>query len=259
MTSIEQTGKDIEEATQLALEQLGVTEDEVDVEILEDGVKGFLGLGQTPAKVRVTVRRVRSTPAAASEKTPAPKPRPKSQPKPKPEAKPQKEVPSAPLPEAAPMGSEDSVKQAAEISREVLQRILEGISEGGKAVVKSTAGDQVELDMVGGDTAILIGKHGQTIDSLQYLVGVITNKRLPERIRIVIDAEGYRGRREEALRKQALFLARQVKDKGEEAVLESLHANERRIIHMTLADDPEVYTYSEGEDPDRHVVISPKK
>lgn len=258
MTSIEQTGKDIEEATQLALEQLGVTEDEVDVEILEDGGKGFLGLGQAPAKVRVTVRKARpAAKAPSSEKSP--EPRPKRQPKPKPEAKPQKEAPPAPPPEAAPMGLEDTIKQAAEISREVLQRILEGISEGGKAVVKSTAGDQVELDMVGGDTAILIGKHGQTIDSLQYLVGVITNKRLTERIRIVIDAEGYRGRREDALRKQALFFARQVKDKGEEAVLESLHANERRIIHMTLADDPEVYTYSEGEDPDRHVVISPKK
>ncbi len=107
--------------------------------------------------------------------------------------------------------------------------------------------------------ALVIGKHGQTIDAIQYLVGVITNKRLAARVRVIVDTEGYRGRREEALRNQAHYLASKVRETHQEAVLESLRANERRIIHLALADDPDIYTYSEGEEPDRRVVISPRK
>lgn len=265
MTSIEETGKDVEEATQRALEQLGVTEDEVDVEILDEGTRGFLGLGQTPAKVRVAVKEL---PKPAAPK--ARKPRRKRPSEPKPEAGPAaeaapREAPAEPAPEAQPApqaqppASEEVVQQAAEISRETLQRVLDGTGLGGKATVASTADAQVVLDMVGGDTAILIGKYGQTINALQYLVGIITNRHLSARVRIILDAEGYRGRREEALRNQALHLADKVKESGQEAVLEALHANERRIIHLSLVDDPDIYTYSEGEEPERHVVISPKK
>lgn len=256
MTSIEETGKDIEEATQRALEQLGVTEDEVDVEIMEEGLKGFLGLGQAPARVRVTVKKAPSARSRRGKAAAEPETKPKRQPKPK--AEPAESVP-APVVEQGTAVLDDAVQQVAETGRETLQNILDGICDGAKAVVRNASNGEVVLDMVGGDTAILIGKHGQTINALQYLVGVIANRRLADRVRIIIDAEGYRGRREEALRKQALFLAKKVKESGQEAVLEELQPNERRIVHMTLADDTEVYTYSEGEDPARHVVISPKK
>jgi len=291
MANIEVTGKNVEEATQKALEQLGLIEDDVDVEILEEGARGFLGLGQALARVRVTARlkpapepqpepqpepkpeprpRRRPQPRPRPEPRPEPKPKPKPEPKPEPKPQPPSEpaakepapvVPEqeAPAAEPVPVASPEVVRQAAEISREVLQRILDGIGDRAKAVVKSESDGQVVLDMAGGDTAILIGKHGQTIDALQYLVGIMTNRRLPEKVRIILDAEGYRGRREEALRGQALFLAKKVKETSQEAVLEALRANERRIIHLTLADDPEVYTYSEGEEPERHVVISPRK
>ena len=137
--------------------------------------------------------------------------------------------------------------------------ILDALGNGGRAEMKSADADQVILDMVGGDTPRLIGRHGQTVNAIQYLVGIVTNRRMEAKVRVVVDAEGYRARREDALRKQALYLAKQVKEGGQEAVLDSLTANERRIIHTTLADDPDVYTYSEGEDPERRLVISPKK
>ena len=265
MTTIEETGRNVEEATEKALEQLGVTEDQVDVEILEEGSKGFLGIGQAPAKVRVTVRAI---PAAGE-----PKPRPRRKPAPKPpEAKPalkrepKREVkrqakPSPPKAEAAPEAvvTEEAIQQAAEVGREVLGKILEGIESEGKVTVRTASDSQVVLDIVGGDTARIIGRHGQTIDSIQYLVGIIVNRKIGAKARVVIDAEGYRERREETLRKQALSLAKKVKETRQEAVLESLHSNERRVIHTALADNPDIYTYSEGEEPNRFLVISPKK
>jgi len=293
MTSIEETGKNIDEATRLALEKLGVTEDEVDVEILEEGSKGLLGLGRTPARVRVTIRRV-ERPTRVESPTPDPNPRPPRQrtrqrAKSKPEAKPveetkpsveqtkksEMEAPSKPpvqrvpkQPEAKQENKEapqpvtltpEAVQEAAETAREFLQRILDGIGEGGKVTVKSATESQIALDVREGDAAILIGRHGQTIDAIQYLVSVMTHRRAGARIRISIDVEGYRNRREEALTNQALLLASKVKESGQEAVLDSLTAGERRIIHTALAEDPDVYTYSEGVEPDRHIVISPKK
>ena len=257
MTSIEQTGRNLEEATQLALEQLGVTEDEVDVEILEEGSKGFLGLGQAPARVRVTVKEVQSKTRARRAAVPRKRAKPPAE-APAGEA-PAGEAPAAAAAEPAPEALEDLAKQAAEVSQELLQRILNSVGDGAKAVVKSASDGQIVLDIVGGDTAVLIGRHGQTINAMQYLVGIATNKRLHGKVRVILDAEGYRSRREEAVRNQTLYLARKVKETGEEAVLEPLEANERRIVHLVLVDDPEVYTYSEGEDPQRHVVISLRK
>ena len=277
MTTIEETGRNVEEATEKALEQLGVTEDQVDVEILEEGSKGFLGIGQAPARVRVTVRempageakpRAASTRSAQGRRKPAPKrearpPEQEARP-PKQEARPPKpEVKPAPAPkeEAEPeqMATGEAIQQAAEVGKEVLGKILEGIDSEGKVVVRTASDSQVVLDIVGGDTARIIGRHGQTIDSIQYLVGIIVNRKIGAKARVLVDAEGYRERREETLRKQALALAKKVKETGQEAVLESLHSNERRVIHTALVDNPDVYTYSEGEEPNRFLVISPKK
>lgn len=268
MTSIEQTGKSVEEATQLALQRLGVTEEEVVVEILDEGSKGFLGLGQTPAVVRVTLRERparEATEASGEEEVSLPTStayedigEPET-----PEAnntEPEDETVLFTEPSAdEAISSEDIVQKAAEISREMLQHIVEIMGDGARVSVKSAEDRQVVLDIVGGNTALLIGKHGQTINALQYLVGIATNKRLPGQIRIILDAEGYRQRREHMLREHALHLAEKVKETGQEAVLDPLEAFERRIVHLALANDPEVYTYSEGEEPDRRVVISPKK
>jgi spoIIIJ-associated protein len=246
MTSIEKTGKNVEEATQLALEELGVTEDEVDVEILDEGSRGFLGLGQTPAAVRVTPRDTatgKKVQKPTAEKAPAP-------------------APAAPAPQAAPAaeaGPTGSIDDAAEFAQEMLQTVLKGMGDKAKVVIKSADESQIVLDMVGGETAVLVGKHGQTINALQYLISIITNKQVHGQVRVVLDAEGYRTRREDMLRSQVQALAAKVKESGQEAVLDPLQAHERRIVHMALADDPDVETYSEGDEPERYVVISPRK
>jgi len=277
MTSIEETGKTIEEATEKALEALGVTEDEVDIEILEEGTGGFLGLGRSPARIRVTPRQMPVAEAApeprrerpSRARTERPKPGPKPAPAPAPVAREEKPAPTPPpappqpaeLPKPAPIAPQtgETMESAAEIGLGVLQHIADSIETGARSVVKSASDGQIVLEVTSTDPAAIIGRHGQTIDAIQYLVGVITNKRLMDKVRVVVDVEGYRSRREEALTNQALYLASKVKESGEEAVLEPLQANERRIIHTALADDPDVYTYSEGEDADRHVVISPRK
>jgi spoIIIJ-associated protein len=253
MTSIEMTGKNIEEATQLALEELGVTEDSVYVEILDEGAKGFLGLGQTPAKVKVTLKDIQP-PAANDQFTPIEDSDASEDTMDINESAPQETVESE-----TEYPAEKSTAELAEIARTILQSIVDGIGYGGTAVVGDVSSDMIHLNIDGGDSGIIIGKHGQTINAIQYLISVIINKHRQKRVRITVDSEGYRTRREEALQNQALFLASKVKESGEEAVLDSLDASERRIIHTTLADNPYVYTYSEGEDPDRHIVISPKK
>ena len=292
MTSIEETGKNIEEATQKALEQLGVTEDEVDVEILEDGAKGFLGIGQAPARVRVTRREVsreeprqqrprrqpRSRPERKPEaaparevkpketpvaEAPAPTPAPPTPPTPTPAPAPVAEEKKAPAP-AAPAAEEaaltpEMLADAAEFGRDLLQKILDSLGNGGTAAISSAKDGQIVLDITGGDAPRIIGKHGQTINAMQYLVGIALNRKHHGRLRTTVDVEGYRDRREDALRNQAVSLAKQVKANGQEAVLDALDANERRIIHTALANDPDVYTYSEGEDSERYLVISPKK
>ena len=118
--------------------------------------------------------------------------------------------------------------------------------------------DNTVLNINGKDLGILIGKHGQTLDAIQYLVNLSVNKDQTEKERIIIDVEGYRRRREETLRKLALKIADKVKREKRKQVLEPMSPHERRIIHATLQEYKEVFTYSEGEDPYRHVIISPQ-
>jgi spoIIIJ-associated protein len=122
-------------------------------------------------------------------------------------------------------------------------------------------GEILFLNMTGHDLGILIGKHGQTLDSLQYLVGLVANKNNKEgaeRLRVVVDAEGYRQRREQTLRNLAIRLAEKVRREGRSESLEPMSASERRIIHTALQHSMYVTIHSEGEEPNRRIVISPK-
>jgi spoIIIJ-associated protein len=118
--------------------------------------------------------------------------------------------------------------------------------------------ENILLNINGKDLGILIGKRGQTLDAIQYLVNLAINKNHIEKERIIIDVEGYRRRREETLRKLAVKLADKVKRERRKEVLEPMTPHERRIIHATLQANKDVFTYSEGEDPYRHVIISPQ-
>jgi spoIIIJ-associated protein len=146
----------------------------------------------------------------------------------------------------------------AEVACEELSRILTAMGLKAEVRPKGIEDGSIRLEVNGPDMGVVIGKHGSTINALQYLVGLITHKRVGERVRVVVDAEDYRSRRERTLQELAQTFARRVKETGQEAVLDALQSYERRIIHTALVDDPDVYTYSEGEEPDRRVVISPR-
>jgi len=147
---------------------------------------------------------------------------------------------------------------------EALARLETIISLAGfdaDAKVGKVTDEEVTLDIEGPDASLLIGRHGQTLDALQYLLLVIlsSGKPAPPELRITVDVEGYRQRRIETLTRYAHSLAEQVRATNEEAVLEPLNPLERRIVHTALVDNPYVQTYSEGFGQERHIVITPRK
>jgi spoIIIJ-associated protein len=152
------------------------------------------------------------------------------------------------------------VQDAGEIAREVLARIVAAMGLDATVTMRPLEEETYLLEIAGDDDmGVVIGKHGNTINALQYLVGLIAHKKVGHRVRVVVDAEEYRARREQLLVNMAQDYAEQVKRTGQEAVLDALQSFERRIIHSALVDDPDVRTYSEGEEPDRRVVISPRE
>jgi spoIIIJ-associated protein len=207
----------VEEATKKALTQLNVGLDEVEVTVLNEGRCGILGLGAEDARISVKLRE-------------------KSQ------------------------NVQDS--NVATGARAVLEDILSkmGINaeikmEYGTEIVDDDEGNPITLNITGNDLGSLIGRRGQTLDALQYLVRLITAKQTKSRAPIIIDVEDYKKRRYEDLRTLALNVAEQVKSKKSSLRLEPMSAFERRIIHITLADDPDVTTESIGEGDARKVMI----
>jgi len=139
--------------------------------------------------------------------------------------------------------------------------ILDAMRFDAKPELASEDDEEIRINLSGdsNDIGRLIGRHGQTLDALQYILGIAVNRSSSQKIRVLLDAEGYRERHQQMLEAKALEIAKQVKELGEEAVLDPQPPRDRRIIHVALADDPDVITYSEGEGDDRHVVISPRK
>jgi spoIIIJ-associated protein len=119
--------------------------------------------------------------------------------------------------------------------------------------------NEIQINLEGNDLGILIGRRGETLDSLQYLVNLSVNKNQEYRKKIIIDIEGYRKRREETLQKLALKLADKARQRGRNVVLEPMSSQERRIIHTVLQGRDDIYTFSEGEEPCRKIIIAPKK
>ena len=155
---------------------------------------------------------------------------------------------------------EVTVKKVEPVERAKL--FIEKITKAMSLVVSITVistDDAVTLNLKGDDLGILIGKHGQTLDALQYLTNLAANREGRERIRFVIDVEDYRKRRADTLEQLALRLADRVKRSGDRVVLEPMTPHERKIIHMSLQEDLRIETYSEGEEPYRRVVIASKR
>lgn len=146
---------------------------------------------------------------------------------------------------------------AEDITDEIIQKILSYLDLTGE-IEKEQDGDVLRLNIIGGDMGILIGKKGQTLDALQFLLSLIYNKKKKDKAKIILDIEGYRQRRERSLKDMAIKLAEKVKYERKNITLDPMMPNERRIIHLTLQNHPDVITFSQGEEPMRRVVISPK-
>jgi spoIIIJ-associated protein len=236
----------IEEAVDAALEELGVQADAAEYEVIDEPTKGIFGSGK-PAKVRVWLR---AAFVASLEKAP--------------EAEEEAEPEEEPLPvelraeTVQPELSDEELDKVADAAVAVIQTILGTF--GIEAAIDEYEGDDGEiiLDIVGGDLALLIGRHGKTLDSLQTLVGAATSRQLGFRYPIVVDVEGYRGRRREKLEDMARRTADRAVRQGRPVKLRPMTSYERRLVHMALRDDRRVLTASEGEDPARCVVVSPK-
>lgn len=279
MNHVEATGKTIEDAVRSGLVQLGLTRDEVTVEVLSEPKSGFLGIGSKPAVVRVTakeeaehvlqrqqedVRKAEEAEKQAADaagiavaEPPCPE-EPVSAPAeseidhPADGAK--DSVAASPADEEADQKEDFTAEEAAAKAREFLQEVLKNM--GMQVVIeKMIKPDKIILHLHGKNLGILIGKHGQTLDALQYLTNLTTNQGKETRHFIMLDVENYRHRREETLKQLALRLSGRVKKKGDRVVLEPMNGYERKIIHVALQDADHVRTESEGQDPYRHVVI----
>lgn len=182
------------------------------------------------------------------------------------DTKPVEEQGAPPAEVSAPAEERDGETGPAEFGEEVraiTQHILDLMHLELTAKVTSTDRYQVTVAMDGPDTRIVIGKHGQTLEALQHIVGLIANKDARRRRRVTLDAEEYQQRRRERREQELIEMARadayRAKESGQEAVIQyAVGPYERRIVHMAFKDDPDFITYSEGEEPHRYVVISPR-
>jgi spoIIIJ-associated protein len=220
--SIEVSAPTVEEAIAKGLAELGKAEDEVEIEVLDPGSRGLLGIGAKEALIRLSF-------AEPQEETPPPE------------------------------------KHTEQIARETLQELL--VKMGVKAQVFIRPEEEMPqdedappfiLDIMGDDLGVLIGRRGQTLQSLQYITRLIVSREVQHWVNLVVDVEKYKLRREKSLRQLAQRMAERVAFDGQPVALEPMPPNERRIIHLTLRDHPIVTTKSIGKGDRRKVTIVPK-
>ena len=272
------TGKSIDLDIESALAQLGLERDDVSVQVLSQAKPGFLGFGATPARVEVTYEAPdpapeapkvalsaasRSKPKSASVKK---EEAPKVEKKPEPE---KKEAPKAEKKEAPKAEKKEEVKAPKEpkvyvpaepgSTEEKIEQFLKGLLEhmGSTAVAHCTKTDATtySAELVGEDLGYLIGRRGDTLDAIQHLCNYSAKRFSEEHIRINVDAEEYREKREDSLRRYARKKAQQVLKARRRCSLEPMNAYERHVIHATLQDMENITTHSTGTEPNRRVVI----
>jgi len=249
-TTLEKIAPNIEDAIAQGLSELGLSKDAVDVEVLDEGSRGLLGIGGRQARVRLTVK----PPQPASEII---------------------------TPEKTQKVSGDTLPHTIEstetaevdfgilddnllfISRQTVAELLEKMKV--QARIEVRYGDPNEenqrpvlVDIHGDDLGVLIGRRAEILNALQYIVNLIVSKQVEHWVQVVVDVEGYRARRERQLRQMAVRMADQAIKTGRRQVLEPMPASERRVVHLELRDHPNVSTQSIGEEPARKVTIVPK-
>ncbi len=223
------SGKTVDEAIEAGLAELNTTRDNVNIEVVEEGSSGFLGFNKKPAIVKLQKKEtvVEHTPAPAAVET---------------AAAPAKDV------------------NAEEIVKKFILDVLGAMGvEATVEAVNNAETETLEVQIIGDDMGILIGKRGQTLDSLQYLASLAVTKETQKYVKVKLDTENYRERRKETLENLAKNIAMKVKKSHKSVALEPMNPYERRIIHSALQADKFVETHSEGEEPYRKVIVTPKK
>ena len=270
---IDVTGKTEDEAIQNALRQLGLDRDDVSVEILERAKSGFLGLGSCPAKVRVyygeetepapapepvpepvkPVKAPEKKPEHKEERPAAPKP-PKAPKAPKPAPEKPQEEPAAPAP-TVDYGEEVNDEKAQAI-RSFLSGLLEQMECPAQIRVYQPEKGRYKVILEGKNPGALIGRRGETLDAIQQLTSYAVNRSGGGRVRVQLDTEGFREKREQSLQHLARKVAAKVTRYHRNFTLEPMNAYERHVIHTALQDVPGVTTYSTGTEPNRRVVVA---
>lgn len=273
---IESRGPTVDAAIAAGLMRLGLERDQVTVIVIDEGSRGLLGIGSREAIVRLGPRSA-AEPVAPPPPPPAPParqepatPPPAARPAPAPiPAQPTQPAPASTTDEeedeAAQEVSEDTLAAERETAVAVISELLEKMRvpahvTGYLTEPDDLTGQRVNMIEIGGDDlGVLIGPRGETLDSLQFLSRLMVAHKLHRRTNFVVDVEGFRRRREQALTRLAERMAEKARQRGEPIGLEPMSAYERRIIHMTLRNSPDVYTESTGEGKQRRVRIFPKK
>ena len=290
MDFLEVSAKTVDDAITKACIELGISSDQLEIRIISEGSTGFLGLGSKPAVIQVRRKEepvseealpeeieeaVKEEPEKKEEKA-APVPEKKKENRSRKENRKQqkKEKKFEKTEEPAPA----PVEERKEESRPVVERTEEEVAAMKEAGIKfledvfrsmelpvvitgtyDKEEDALNIDMEGEDMGVLIGKRGQTLDSLQYLTSLVVNKNQKNYVRVKLDTEDYRRRRKDTLENLAKNIASKVKRTHHAVSLEAMNPYERRIIHSALQGNKYVETHSEGNEPYRHVVVTPKK
>lgn len=263
MEYIEVSGKTVDEALTNALVKLETTSDKVEYEVVSKGSNGFLGIGAKPAVIRARRKQESAEPAAESIikntiKTEGPVKKEEKQTAPE-----KKEEVKSPAQETKVQEVKPESKTEVMSDEEIERRIRTFLADMFKAMdmevevkINFNKKDEcVDVELLGNNMGVLIGKRGQTLDSIQYLISLVVNKGKEKYVRIKVDTENYRNRRKETLENLAKNIAYKVKRSKHPVSLEPMNPYERRIIHAALQNDKYVSTRSEGEEPFRHVVI----
>ena len=259
--SIRVSAKTVDDAITEAMIQLGVTSDRLEYEVIEKGSSGFLGIGMKQAVIEAR-RKPEPEPEVVEEE-------------PVEEVREEKEESVEPVKEEAsvvekkeekPAEEQNKARELAEVQPQTVEAVKTFLADTMKAMnmeveIETSIDEDGALcaDLRGEHMGILIGKRGQTLDSLQYLANRVANKHQDGYVRVKLDTENYRARREETLKHLAKNIAHKVKRNRRPVALEPMNPYERRIIHSALQSDPYVTTHSEGEEPYRKVVITLKR
>jgi len=228
MEYIEVIGKTIDDAITEACQKLMVTSDRLDYEVIEKGTSGFLGFASKPAVIKAKIKEETA------------------------------EVQSSSVSEKPSEKKSSPLKKSSNDPKEFLDQVFKAMGMEVEIAVDSHD-NEINIELNGKEMGVLIGKRGQTLDSLQYLTSLVVNKGSNEYIRVKVDTENYRKRRKETLENLAKNLAYKVKRTKRPVTLEPMNPYERRVIHSTLQNDKYVSTHSEGEEPFRRVVITLNK